>query len=228
MITLKIDNHKRITQTLLSVIEQPLIRWMVSRLPLWVTPDKLTVLGLFGSILICLGYYLSNFSNMYLWLSSFGFFLNWFGDSLDGSLARYRKNERPKYGFYIDHAMDSVTIVLIGIGAGLSPYARFDLAVLALTAYLLLSILVYLNTHVSGVFKISFYGFGPTEIRVFIVLVNTLIFFWGAGQFTFRGFDITILDVAAIFLSIILFLFFIVSMIVDGHKLKREEQEKHD
>jgi phosphatidylglycerophosphate synthase len=228
MITLKIDNHKRITQTLLSVIEQPLIRWMVSRLPLWVTPDKLTVLGLFGSILICLGYYLSNFSNMYLWLSSFGFFLNWFGDSLDGSLARYRKIERPKYGFYIDHAMDSVTIVLIGIGAGLSPYARFDLAVLALTAYLLLSILVYLNTHVSGVFKISFYGFGPTEIRVFIVLVNTLIFFWGAGQFTFRGFDITILDVAAIFLSIILFLFFIVSMIVDGHKLKREEQEKHD
>jgi hypothetical protein len=117
-----------------------------------------------------------------------------------------------------------MTIVLIGIGAGLSPYARFDCALFALIGYLLVSILVYLRTCVSKVFKISFYGFGPTEIRIFIIVVNSVIFFHGAGSYQFRGLDISILDIAAIFLTIVLFVFYILSVFIDGRKLKREEE----
>ncbi|MDD3716917.1 MAG: CDP-alcohol phosphatidyltransferase family protein [Candidatus Marinimicrobia bacterium] len=219
---------RRITTTLLSFVEKPLLQWLVARLPRRVKPDHLTILGLLGSLMTGLGYYLSSYHNAFLWLSSFGLFVNWFGDSLDGTLARYRKIERPRYGFYIDHAIDTITMVLIGIGAGLSPYARFDIALFALIGYLMMSILVYLNTFVSGVFRISFYGFGPTEIRIFIVLINTIIFFHGAGQFHFRGMEISVLDIAAIFLTAILFIFYIVSVIVDGKKLQREEEKERE
>lgn len=217
-------DYKRITNTLLSGIEKPLLNFFAARLPRWVKPDLLTMIGLFGSVLTGLGYYLSSYSNYYLWLSSFGLLVNWFGDSLDGTLARYRHIERPLYGFYIDHAIDSMTMVLIGIGAGLSPYARFDCALFALIGYLLVSILVYLRTCVSKVFKISFYGFGPTEIRIFIIVVNSVIFFHGAGSYHFRGVEISILDIAAIFLTIVLFVFYILSVFIDGRKLKREEE----
>ncbi|MDD4961663.1 MAG: CDP-alcohol phosphatidyltransferase family protein, partial [Candidatus Marinimicrobia bacterium] len=219
---------RRITTTLLSFVEKPLLQWLVARLPRRVKPDHLTILGLLGSLMTGLGYYLSSYHNAFLWLSSFGLFVNWFGDSLDGTLARYRKIERPRYGFYIDHAIDTITMVLIGIGAGLSPYARFDIALFALIGYLMMSILVYLNTFVSGVFRISFYGFGPTEIRIFIVLINTIIFFHGAGQFHFRGMEISVLDIAAIFMTAILFIFYIVSVIVDGKKLQREEEKERE
>lgn len=219
-------DYQRITTTLLTFIEKPLLNFLVARLPRWIKPDLLTMIGLFGSLLTGLGYYLSSHSNYFLWLSSFGLLVNWFGDSLDGTLARYRHIERPIYGFYIDHAIDTITMVLIGIGAGLSPYARFDVALFALIGYLLVSILVYLRACVIRVFKISFYGFGPTEIRIFIIAVNTLIFFHGAGSYRFRGFDYSILDIAAVFLSIVLFIFYIVSVIVDGKKLLRYEEEK--
>jgi phosphatidylglycerophosphate synthase len=225
---LKKREVRRITTTLLSFVEKPLLQWLVARLPRRVKPDHLTILGLLGSLMTGLGYYLSSYHNAFLWLSSFGLFVNWFGDSLDGTLARYRKIERPRYGFYIDHAIDTITMVLIGIGAGLSPYARFDIALFALIGYLMMSILVYLNTFVSGVFRISFYGFGPTEIRIFIVLINTIIFFHGAGQFHFRGMEISVLDIAAIFLTAILFIFYIVSVIVDGKKLQREEEKERE
>ncbi|MFO7841063.1 MAG: CDP-alcohol phosphatidyltransferase family protein [Fidelibacterota bacterium] len=218
----------RETHTLLSFIEKPLIKKLVSILPARTTPDTLTLIGLFGSIVTGLGYFLSNYSNCFLWLSSFGLLINWFGDSLDGSLARYRNIERPHYGFFIDHTIDSVSMVLIAVGAGLSPYARFDLVLLALTAYLLMSTLVYINTAASGVFRIAFYGFGPTEIRIFIIIVNTVIFFLGAGQFHFKDFAFTTLDVAAIFLSLILFIFYIVSAVIDGKKLKRKEDNIND
>ncbi len=220
-----IKNSTRETKTSLSFMEKPLIRRLVTILPECVTPDMLTMVGLLGALLSGLAYYLSNFNAAYLWLSSFGLLVNWFGDSLDGSLARYRNIEKPKYGFFIDHTIDSISMVLITLGAGLSPYARLDLVLLALTGYLLMSTLVYINTAVRGVFRIAFYGFGPTEIRVFIILVNTLIFFLGAGQYTFKGFTFTILDIAAIFLTVVLFVFFVISLIVDGKRIKREERE---
>jgi hypothetical protein len=115
---------------------------------------------------------------------------------------------------------------MIGIGVGLSPYARFDFVLLALVGYLLMSILVYIKAFVHGIFKISYFGFGPTEVRLFIALVNTIVFYFGAGNFFVLGFDITVLDIAAIFFAFVLFIFFFASVIIEGKQLKKIDEEK--
>jgi archaetidylinositol phosphate synthase len=146
--------------------------------------------------------------------------LNWFGDSLDGTLARYRKIERHNYGFYIDHAVDSLDEVLVFLALGLSPYVRMELAGLALVAYLLMSIQVFLYNQVKSVFQISFARIGPTEIRCLMILSNTLVFFIGnptvrtiAGIFTFY-------DFVMVFLSLLLFGGFIVITILRARELE--------
>lgn len=221
-----VEAHKRETQTILSFIEKPALNWLAKNLPDYFTPDVLTALGLIGSFFTGLGYALSFHSDYYLWLASFGLFVNWFGDSLDGTVARFRHIERPKYGFFIDHTLDSVSMVMIGIGVGLSPYARFDFVLLALVSYLLMSILVYIKTFVHGVFKISYFGLGPTEVRLFIVLVNTIVFYFGAGNFFLLGFDVTVLDIAAALFAIVLFIFFFSSILMEGKLLKKIDENK--
>ena len=221
-----VEAHKRETQTILSFIEKPALNWLAKNLPDYFTPDVLTALGLIGSFFTGLGYALSFHSDYYLWLASFGLFVNWFGDSLDGTVARFRHIERPKYGFFIDHTLDSASMVMIGIGVGLSPYARFDFVLLALVSYLLMSILVYIKTFVHGVFKISYFGLGPTEVRLFIVLVNTIVFYFGAGNFFLLGFDVTVLDIAAALFAIVLFIFFFSSILMEGKLLKKIDENK--
>lgn len=216
--------HKRETTTILSFIEKPALNWLANKLPEFMTPDFLTVVGMIGSFLTGLGYFLSLYSDYYLWLANFGLLLNWFGDSLDGTVARFRHIERPKYGFFIDHSLDSISMVLIGVGMGLSPYARFDFVLMALVSYLLMSILVYIKTFVHGVFKISYYGFGPTEARVFIALVNVLIFYFGVGDYKIAGQDLSLIDLAALFFSIVLFGFFISSVWIEGKQLKKLDE----
>ncbi|NPV10780.1 MAG: CDP-alcohol phosphatidyltransferase family protein [Ignavibacteria bacterium] len=221
-----VETHKRETQTLLSFIEKPALIWLAKNLPSYFTPDVLTVLGLIGSLLTGLGYFLTLYNNYYLWLASFGLLVNWFGDSLDGTVARFRHIERPKYGFFIDHTLDSVSMILIGFGVGLSPHARFDFVLLALVGYLLMSILVYIKTVVHGVFKISYFGFGPTEVRLFIILVNIIVFYFGSGDFHIFGFELTFIDIAAAFFAIVLFIFFFASLIIEGKQLKLVDEKK--
>ena len=175
----KIESHKRVHNMLLGPFERPLLQWFCARMPLWVNSDILTIVGIFGSVLVFFSYWLTHNDKNFLWLASLGFFINWFGDSLDGTLARYRKVERPKYGFFIDHTIDSLSMVLIFVGLGLSPYVRLEIATLACIAYLLMSVLAYVNAFVSGKFKISYARIGPTEMRVIAVLTNTTIFFLG-------------------------------------------------
>lgn len=174
-----VRNHTRINQTILGPLEKPALQWMAARLPVWVTPDTLTGIGIFASVLIFISFVLTNIHPGFLWLASFGVVLNWFGDSLDGTLARYRKIERPQYGFFVDHAVDAVSEVLVFLGVGLSPYVNFEVACLALIGYLLLSIYVYLYTYVKGVFQISFARLGPTEIRCIVIIANAIVFFVG-------------------------------------------------
>ena len=170
-----IKKHTRVNQTLLGPLERPALQWMAARAPSWVTPDFLTGLGVVGSAMCFAGYWLSGQSVWWLLFAIAGFFVNWVGDSLDGTLARYRKIERPRFGFYIDHSVDAVTEFLTIIGIGMSPYLRLDVAAFAMIGYLLMSVHVYIRTAVDGVFKISFGTFGPTEMRVIIVLVNIAI-----------------------------------------------------
>src|SRR5574339_773072 len=175
----KTAKHTRVNDILLGPLERPTLHWLAAHMPAWVTPDTCTVIGTLGALLTLVSYGLSNISPSYLWLASLGFLVNWFGDSLDGTLARYRHIERPRYVYYIDHTMDIVCQVMIFLGLGLTPYVSFNIACLALISYLLLSALVFLRTHVAGEFKISYGKLGPTESRVIAVLLNVVMFFFG-------------------------------------------------
>ncbi len=172
-----IKPHKRVNDILLGPLERPALQWLAARMPPWVNPDILTGIGILGAVIIFASYCLTNINPVFLWLASLGFVINWFGDSLDGTLARYRKIERPKYGFFIDHTVDAFSELLVVLGLGLSPYVRFEVASMALIGYLLMSVLVYIRTYVDGVFKISYGKFGPTEVRVILMILNTLMFF---------------------------------------------------
>jgi phosphatidylglycerophosphate synthase len=170
-----IHSHKRVLDTFTGPVERPLLRWLAAHMPAWVTPDWLTAVGVIGGMVILVGYWLTGIDPNFLWLANLGFVINWFGDSLDGTLARYRHAERPIYGFYIDHAVDAYVEIMIFLGLGLSPYVRFDLACLALIGYLLLSVLVYVRTCVRGEFVISYGRLGPTEARLIAMSANTLV-----------------------------------------------------
>jgi len=198
-----IESHKRVLDTFTGPIEKPALRWMAARLPAWVTPDIVTIIGVFGAIVVFFSYWLTNLNPAFLWLATLGFVINWFGDSMDGTLARIRHIERPKYGFYIDHSVDAYNEILIFVGLGLSPYVRFDLACLALIGYLLLSILVYLRTCVKGEFTISYGKLGPTEARLVAIAANTIVFFMGNPVVGLFSFQLSVFDWLAILIIIV-------------------------
>ncbi len=220
-----VTRHKRTNQTLLGVIERPVLDWLVRRMPAWVKPDHLTVLGMLAAILIGVSYYLTNFNASFLWLASFGFLLNWFGDSLDGNLARFRRIERPKFGFFIDHTIDGLAEVCICVGLGLSPYVSFNLAMLALVGYMLLSSLVYIYTYVSGEFRISYIRIGPTEVRVSAIILNTIVLFTGKPSFAMLGAQVLLYDVLLVILILLFFIGYMAIMISKAVELSRLESK---
>ncbi len=171
------EQSKRIQTSILNALEKKALVWLAKRQPRWMTSDILTFIGVIGAVIVALGYALSNYDIRWLWLASFGFFVNWYGDSLDGTLARVRNTQRPIYGFYLDHCVDGVTMAIMCIGAGLSEMLNLYIAMAVLVAYLLLSISVYINAHLKGEFKLTFAGMGPTEFRLVMVLVNTLFIY---------------------------------------------------
>jgi len=213
------QSHQRVNETFLRPVEKRVLNWLAEHMPPWVTPDHLTALGMFASILIALSLVLTNVSPAFLWLASLGVLINWFGDSLDGTLARYRKIERSNYGYYIDHAVDSLNEVLIFLALGISPYVRMELAGLALVAYLLMSIQVFLYSQVKGVFQISFARIGPTEIRGVMILANALVFYIGNPIVSTRFGLFTLYDFLIMMISLLLFGAFIVMTILRAREL---------
>jgi phosphatidylglycerophosphate synthase len=177
-------------------------KWLLPRiavsLPRWISPDLMTAIGVLGSTLIALGYILSTHDRHWLWLASGGLIVNWFGDSLDGTLARVRKIERPRYGFYLDHLTDAYSTTLIGLGLGFSPYMLLSVGLAIVIAYLILSINVYLETHVFGVFRYGYGILGPTEARGVLFLLNTAALVIGPIPFAVRGIRMTVFDLAGI------------------------------
>ena len=216
--------HQRVNNILLAPLEKPALQWLAAHMPLWVNPDILTLVGIFGGVLIFIGYCLSNYFAGFLWMASLGLVVNWFGDSLDGTLARYRQIERPKYGFFIDHIVDAFTEVLTVIGLGISPYVSFNIACLALIGYLLMSILVYIQTYVSGIFQLSYGKFGPTEIRVILILLNTTMFFVGIPAIKLPLEFATIYDLPISIIALILGILFTTSSIQNAIELAKLEE----
>lgn len=169
------ETAKRDLTFLLAGPERRLLRGMAARLPNWVVPDHLTIVGVLGAFGTALGYWLSGRNPVWLWLASAMVVVNWFGDSMDGTTARVRKIERPKYGYYLDHMVDGIVTVAIGLGIGLSPFVRLDIALILVVVYLVLSINLYLEAEVFGVFEMGYGVFGPTEVRLLIILANTVL-----------------------------------------------------
>lgn len=171
------EQSKRIQTSVLNALEKKILIWLAERQPKWITSDVLTFIGVIGSIVVAIGYALSNYNVSWLWLATAGFFINWYGDSLDGTLARVRNTQRPIYGFYLDHCVDGITMTIMCVGAGLSQMLNLSIAMGVLVVYLLLSISVYINAHLKGEFKLTFAGMGPTEFRLIMMIINTIFIY---------------------------------------------------
>ena len=179
---------------LLAVPEKRLLRWVAARLPRWILPDDMTALGVLAAFGVCAAYQLSNESSAWLWAASALLVVQWLGDSLDGTLARVRGIERPRYGYYLDHLVDAIATAAIGIGLGLSPYMLLSIGTLIVVAYLVLSINVYLESFAFDRFSIGYGYIGPTEIRLILIALNTALVLGGGLDFTIASLELTVLD----------------------------------
>jgi archaetidylinositol phosphate synthase len=179
---------------LLARFERRFLPWAARRLPRWVLPDDMTALGVLAAFGVCAAYQLSNQGNAWLWAASGLLVIQWVGDSLDGTLARVRGIQRPKYGYYLDHMVDAIATAAIGLGLGLSPFMLLSIGALIVVGYLILSINVYLESMAFGRFRLGYGLLGPTEIRVVLILLNTALALSLGLDFRLLKLNLTIYD----------------------------------
>jgi archaetidylinositol phosphate synthase len=202
---------QRVNDSFLGPIERPALAWTAARLPAAIVPDHLTAFGVVGGLITAAGFLLSRSSLSWLWLASVGLVINWFGDSLDGTLARVRGIERPRYGFFIDHASDLFCQIITFLALGVSPLAHFGAACLGLITFLLAFVYSMIIAHARATMRVTYFYFGPTEIRALLLLGNVLTIAvgvvdlqaWlpavaGAGAITIHDFFIALLSLAGL------------------------------
>jgi phosphatidylglycerophosphate synthase len=211
----------RIHTSLLANVEKRCLIWMARRLPLAVNSDHLTAIGALAMPLICLSYWLAPQHPAALVLVVLLLIGNWFGDSLDGTLARVRGHERPRYGFYVDHVLDAVGILFVISGLVLGGFMSLPIGAGFLIAYYLLTIEIALATHAVGTFRISYWKFGPTELRI-LLAIGTLQLLRSADV-TLFGSRLLLFDVGGTVAIASLLLTAIVSAIVNMRTLYRAE-----
>jgi phosphatidylglycerophosphate synthase len=211
----------RIQKNIVATAERKALNWLCARLPGWVTPDMLTATGFAGSCLIAAGYILSNWNINWLWLSIVSYFINWFGDSLDGSLARYRGIERPKFGYFIDHSADSLANTIVAMGIGLGPFIRLDVTIFCLAGYLLMSIHTFLVARVIDEFRLSYLAMGPTELRLVLIAMTLAMFQSTPGADAWQGFSIY--DLVVAFAGCLLIAIFVVQTLAVAARLDKKE-----
>ncbi|MGA7766215.1 MAG: CDP-alcohol phosphatidyltransferase family protein [Candidatus Sulfotelmatobacter sp.] len=166
----------RVQESLVAAVEKRALLWLAARIPHRIGPDHLTVLGFAAQIGAGVCYACAPW-NRYALLGVIACLaLNWLGDSLDGTLARVRQRQRPRYGFYVDHMMDTFGALALMGGLALSGYMDPGIAIGLLVAFLMLSVQSYLATHALGEFRISFWRFGPTELRILLAVGNLALF----------------------------------------------------
>ncbi|HEY3295554.1 MAG TPA: CDP-alcohol phosphatidyltransferase family protein [bacterium] len=212
----------RINNISLGPFERRVLPWMARRLPAWVMPDHLTYLGQFAALLIGFSYWLTHYSLDWLWLTNFAFVLHWYGDSLDGTLARVRNIQRERYGFFVDHYSDAVAVFLICMGMGVSPIMDLRVALMLIVGYYAMMMLVYLVSLARDVFKISFGGFGPTEVRLATIIANIVV--WSLHNptvITIDGVPLTLFSVFGLAVFGVLGVFYVIFGTIEQRKLAR-------
>jgi archaetidylinositol phosphate synthase len=178
----------RIQEAVTAKLEKKALLWLAARIPSWINSDHLTLLGFAAMWLACASYILARHNRVGLLLATLCLALNWFGDSLDGTLARFRNHQRPRYGFYVDHIIDSIGALLLMGGLAASGYLNARIAMGMLVAFLLLSIETYLATYTIGSFRMSFWKFGPTEIRLLLAIGNITLWFRPEAKVPIAGY----------------------------------------
>ena len=223
------EKAERIQTSFLNAAEKKALIWLAHRQPRWMTSDMLTYIGVLGAAVCALGYALSNSSIYWLWLSSLGLVINWYGDSLDGTLARVRQLQRPVYGFFIDHSLDAITVCLMFIGGGLSSIFKMEIAMLMLIGYLVLSIYTYICTIIKDEFLLTYGGgFGPTELRLIIILLNTIVMYtpWVAIRYNWCGYEFGVYDIVGFVIAVILFAMWLAQFLKDRRLLAERDPLK--
>jgi len=206
----------------LIAIEKKILRWMAERMPLWINSDHLTAISFLAMLLAGVSYSLSGNDPRFLYAASAFIIINWFGDSLDGTLARYRNKLRPRYGFYVDHILDTFSSLFLLGGLALSGYMSPTLAGLFLIAYLMVSIQVYLATYTIGKFKMSFAWFGPTELRLLLIVGNFALV--SNSEITILGNNVLLFDLGSAIGIMIMAVILILSSIRNSASLYKMEK----
>ena len=213
----------RIQNSILNGAEKKALAWLAERQPKWVVSDMLTLVGIIGALMIGAGFVLCSKNINWLWLSIAGFVVNWYGDSLDGTLARVRNTQRPLYGYYLDHTVDCFNEAFMFLGLGLSYLMRLDIALMILIVYLFLTVNVSVNAHLKSEFKLTYGKLGPTEFRVIacLLIMCVIIFpcireFHTSMHFLGREVALTALDIAGLVILAVLVLIYLVTVIQDA------------
>ena len=204
-------------------LERPLVGWLAAKLPIGVTPDHMTLTGFVGALICGVAYGASWLSPSLLWLASAGLIINWFGDSLDGTLARFRKIERPRYGFFIDNTTDFLSLLCIFFGLGISPYMRFGTACLGLVAYHMASFFNLIRSVDTQVIQIGYYGIGPTEIRLGLICYNFFLLTIGDWPVRTPVGLLSLMDGFVIIAFVAVLVSFLVMVWCEGRRLAQEE-----
>jgi phosphatidylglycerophosphate synthase len=197
--------------------------WAAAKLPRWVLPDDMTAIGLLAAFGVCAAYQLSNNGDAWLWVASALLVLQWVGDSLDGTLARVRGIQRPKYGYYLDHIVDAIATAAIGIGLGLSPFMLLSIGTLIVVAYLILSINVYLESMAFGRFRLGYGFLGPTEIRVVLIALNTALALDLGLDFRLLELNMTVFDAIGLAIVSVMLVLLVGRAAGNLRELAREE-----
>jgi phosphatidylglycerophosphate synthase len=213
----------RVNDGFLQPIERPVLQWLVRRVPARVSSDDLTRLGLIGAALALAAFLLSRVSEYFLLFACLGIAINWLGDSLDGTLARFRQRPRHRYGIFIDHVTDLFAQILIGIGLAASGLVRFEAAAMALLAYLAFDAFTMIRERATGVFQITFLGIGPTEVRCALIGLTLFLLFGPSGPVLQLWAPLSLADLALIGTAVMSLIGLALFAIAVGRRLGTED-----
>jgi archaetidylinositol phosphate synthase len=219
---LEFKNAVRVQETLVTSAEKRVLCWLAERMPRWVNSDHLTALGFAAQFMVGVSYALASMNEVWLLVANVFLAVNWFGDSLDGTVARYRNRQRPRYGFYVDHVIDSFGAMFLCGGLALSGYMSPMVAMTLLVAFLGLSIEVYLATYCLGQFKLGHFLFGPTELRIVLGIGNVALLYH--ARVHFLDAEYLLFDIGGVVAAFDMLIMLVVSAIRHTMVLYKEER----
>jgi len=217
---------QRSNDSWLATAETRTLDYLAVRLPHFVTPNQLTALGFAGAVLAFTGYALAAHQPAFLWLVEVGLVLNWYGDSLDGRVARLRGRERPRYGFFLDQSVDILAQALFALGLGVSGYIRPEIVAAGFAAYLMMTAQSLLRAHATGIFHLATGGMGLTEVRCLFLVANAVFYFVPPWPFRIGSATFAYPDLFGIVWVLTNVVLYVVAMVTELKGLARDEPNK--